>query len=129
MTFTGTLVSISNLPANGGSAVFESSGTLGLATSDRRLKKNIKPIMNALDKIKQLNGVEFDWKYDEHGNFNKDHQIGVIAQDVIKVFPEAVYGAKHEGKAVLGVGAEKLIGPLIEAVKELSNRIDQLEEV
>jgi len=95
------------------------------STSDERLKENIKPLENALDKINQINGVEFDWielndkeKKVIHGN--EGHDIGVIAQEIEKVLPEVVTERDSGYKAVK---YEKLVPLLIEAVKELSNRI------
>tara|TARA_R110001606_G_scaffold171526_1_gene317211 strand:- start:98 stop:1348 length:1251 start_codon:yes stop_codon:yes gene_type:complete len=99
------------------------------ATSDRRLKENIKPIEHALDKVERINGVNFDWKeLDEesikniHGN--KGHDIGVIAQEIEKVLPDAVTTRESGYKAV---NYEKIIPLLIEAIKEQQIQIDQLK--
>jgi len=95
------------------------------STSDKRLKENIKPLENALEKINQIRGVEFDWKKlnkEErkviHGN--EGHDVGVIAQEIESVLPEIVTERKSGYKAVK---YEKIVPLLIEAVKELSNRI------
>ena len=99
------------------------------ATSDRRLKENIKPIEHAIDKVERINGVNFDWKeLDEesikniHGN--KGHDIGVIAQEIEKVLPDAVTTRESGYKAV---NYEKIIPLLIEAIKEQQIQIDQLK--
>ena len=95
------------------------------STSDERLKENIKPLENALEKINQIRGVEFDWKElneeerrEIHGN--QGHDVGVIAQEVEAILPEVVTERKNGYKAVK---YEKIVPLLIEAVKELSNRI------
>jgi len=84
--------------------------------SDRSLKKNIKPIENALDKVLQLNGVSFDWKK------SGEPSLGLIAQDVEKVFPELV--APNTPKSVQYAN---LVAPLIEAIKEQQKEINNLE--
>lgn len=87
-------------------------------SSDRRLKQNIQNIPSPLEKILALNGVEFDWRKDIDlpVKQSKTHDIGVIAQEVEKVFPEAVESSKEGYKSV---AYSKLIAPLIEAVKAL----------
>jgi hypothetical protein len=93
------------------------SGTV-TANSDEKLKKNIKTIPNALDKVIQLRGVEFDRK-----DF-KEHQIGVIAQEVEQVIPEVVYGVETKS-----VAYGNLVGLLIEAIKEQQDQINELKEL
>ena len=90
-----------------------------ILTSDAGLKKDIVPVSNALDKISQLEGVSFEWKDETLG---KRKNMGVVAQDVEKIFPEAVYGQEGEK----GVNYPSLIAPLIEAVKELKTSNDIL---
>jgi hypothetical protein len=87
------------------------------SSSDIRLKENVKPIDNSLSKLSDLTGVSFVWKK------TGSPSIGVIAQDVEKVFPELVGG--FESKTVNYNG---LIGVLIEAVKELSNEVNELKK-
>ena len=58
-----------------------------LTCSDVRYKKDLKPIENALDRVIQLKGVSFSWKDESMG---KGQQLGVIGQEVEKVFPEVV---------------------------------------
>lgn len=89
------------------------SGTV-TQNSDLRLKKNILPLKDISRKIASLKGVTYDWIEPE--NHSSGRQMGVIAQDVEKVFPEAVI-ANNEG--ILSVSYSSLIAPLIEAVKEL----------
>jgi len=81
------------------------------ATSDERLKSDIKTIDNALDKVMNMRGVSFT-KQAEKG-------IGVIAQEVEKVLPEVV----HDGD-FKSVAYGNMVGVLIEAIKELKTEID-----
>jgi hypothetical protein len=80
--------------------------------SDMNLKKNVVTIENALDKLDGMRGVYHDW-VDEN---NKEHSIGVIAQEVQAVYPELV----HEGSdGYLSVNYPKLTAVLLQAIKEL----------
>jgi len=99
------------------------------ASSDKRLKENIKPLDNALDKIEKINGVEFDWidGKDEHGNSvhgNEGHDVGVIAQEIEEVLPEVVTTRDNGYKAVK---YEKIVPLLIEAIKEQQKQIEELK--
>ena len=87
-------------------------------SSDRRLKENITKIESPLEKIQKLNGYTFDWKKDGR----KD--IGVIAQEVEKVFPALVATNKETGFKSVEYG--NLVAPLIEAVKELATKIEDI---
>ena len=103
---------------------------VAFATSDKRLKENVKPLDSALDKIKKINGVEFDWidGKDEHGNSvhsNEGHDIGVIAQEIEEVLPEVVTTRDNGYKAVK---YEKIVPLLIQAIKEQQEQINKLEE-
>ena len=82
--------------------------------SDENLKKDVHTIENAVDKINQLRGVDFVWKE------NDEKSMGVIAQELQKVFPELVTEENDE----LSVNYNGLIAVLIEAVKELSKDKD-----
>ena len=86
-------------------------------TSDIAFKSDIKPITNTLDKIQQITGYKY--KLD---NASID-SMGVIAQDVEKVFPELVHG--DEGNKTLQYSG--LIGVLVEAIKDLSAKVKKLE--
>ncbi len=99
-----------------GTAVGNSAWT---NVSDGRLKKNIEVIPDSLNKILQLRGVTFDWRHDvrPNQNYSQRRDMGVIAQEVEQVFPEAVDTDSEGFKAV---GYTKLIGPLIESTKELA---------
>jgi hypothetical protein len=87
-------------------------------TSDIRLKTNITPLTNVLEKLTQLRGVSFEWndEYKALGRGTGRREIGVIAQDVEAVFPELV---TTWGEGYKAVDYGKLSGVLIEAIKEL----------
>jgi hypothetical protein len=95
--------------------------------SDARLKKDIKVIPNSLEKISALRGVSFNWDKEAHPELklNDRGELGVIAQEVRKVFPDAVTVDKETG--ILSVAYSMLIAPLIEAVKDLFNDSKELK--
>jgi len=106
-----------------------SNDVVAFASSDKRLKENIKPLDNALDKINKINGVEFDWKKltekeKETIHGNKGHDVGVIAQEIEEVLPEVVTTRDNGYKAVK---YEKIVPLLIEAIKEQQVQIDELK--
>jgi hypothetical protein len=91
-------------------------------SSDERLKDNITPIEDPLAKVLSISGNTFDWN-DKSSHTGKD--IGVIAQEIEKVLPEIVTTRDSGYKAVQ---YEKLTALLIEAVKELSAKVEKLEQ-
>ena len=98
--------------------------------SDERLKTNIVEIDSAIEKVKQLRGVTFDWQDDvEEKGFEPaaEHETGVIAQDVQKVIPDAVVPAPFDPE-YWTVKHEKIIPLLIEAIKEQQKEIEQLKK-
>ena len=88
--------------------------------SDSRLKDNLTPITNPVDKIKSLRGVEFDWNSGEHVG---THDVGLIAQDVEAVLPEAVTTQEDGYK---NLAYTKVIPLLVEAMKEQQTMIEAL---
>jgi len=94
------------------------------STSDERLKGNLTPILDSLDKIGEIQGYEYDWIENEHHQ-NTGHDIGVIAQEIEKIAPEAVTTRDNGYKAVR---YEKLIPILIQAIKELNDKVSKLED-
>jgi len=90
-------------------------------SSDESLKENIQDIETPLAKIMKLEGISFDWK-----KSNKK-SIGLIAQDVEKVFPEIVNIEEETG--LKSIEYSKLVAPLIEAVKEQQKMIDEQREL
>lgn len=97
------------------------------ALSDRRYKKDFEKIPDALERVVALNGLFYKWRQDEHPDmkFEKGRDMGVIAQEVHKVFPEAVSIDKKSG--ILSVAYSKLIAPIIEAIKELFSQSQKHE--
>ena len=92
-------------------------------SSDKRLKDNIKPIENSLDKVNKLTGYEFDWN--DKQEVYEGHDIGVIAQEVEEVAPEIVETREHDGYKA--VKYEKLTALLINAVNELTEQNKELK--
>ena len=88
--------------------------------SDSRLKDNITPISTPVDKIKSLRGVEFDWNSGEQVG---THDVGLIAQDVEAVLPEAVTTQEDGYKNLAYI---KVIPLLVEAMKEQQTMIEAL---
>ena len=93
--------------------------------SDERFKQNITPIQSPLQKLLLLNGVEYEMRTTE---FSKNHfqpgrQMGLLAQNVEKVVPEAV----NEKDGYKGVDYARLIPLLIESIKELKKEIEVLK--
>jgi len=97
--------------------------------SDIRFKENIQPLENSLDKISQMRGVHYDWKIKEFPKkgFSEDKQIGFIAQEIEKLFPELVQTNEDGYKSV---SYDKMTPILVEAVKEQQDIINtQKEEI
>jgi hypothetical protein len=91
-----------------------------ITRSSRRFKTNIQPLVGALNKIEQLQGVCYQRKADGK------HEIGVVAEDVDHVVPELVF-RDPETKEVLGVDYSRLTALLIEAIKSQQVEIQQLK--
>ena len=92
-------------------------------SSDEKLKDNIRVVEDSIGKLKQLRGVEFEWKKDGKSS------AGVIAQDVEKVLPQAVKTVEdlNTQEPYKTVNYDALHALLIEAVKELSAKVEELE--
>jgi len=108
--------------------------------SDERLKESIELIPNALDKVMSLRGVTYQPNsIAEALGYKKQNEVGVLAQDVEKVLPEAVKPAPFDimlfenteisrsGENYKTVQYEKLVPLLIEAIKELNKEVQQLK--
>jgi len=89
-----------------------------LTSSDRRFKENISEIQDALGLVENLQGVRFQWKNDGR------RDIGLIAQNVSSVVPEALGGNDTDGYTV---AYDKIVPLLVQAVKVLADRVDILE--
>jgi hypothetical protein len=107
--------------------------------SDERLKENIEVIPNALAKVNMLNGVTYN--FTEHAlTLNKylgtDKKAGLIAQQVKEVLPEVIKyapfdrddkGESISGENYLTIQYDKVIPLLVEAIKELTAKLERLE--
>jgi len=113
----GDMYALGNFYATGDIVAFYSS--------DVTVKENIKVIESPLEKINKIKGVTFNWNDEYSEKLKTKNDIGVIAQDVEQVLPETVITRESGIKAV---NYDKLIPLLIESVKELSRKIDNLEK-
>jgi hypothetical protein len=116
---TGALVVTGGVGISG--ALFVGGDITAFDTSDQRLKDNISPISDALNKVLSISGNTFDWndKSEKEGS-----DVGVIAQEILEVLPEAV---TTRDNGYLAVRYEKLVPLLIEAIKELKAEINELK--
>jgi hypothetical protein len=89
------------------------------ATSDVRLKTNIKTISNSLEKVLSMRGVEYD-----RVDLDNAHHIGVVAQEIENIVPEVVF---EGAKGLKSVSYGNLVAVLIEAIKEQQNQINNLQ--
>lgn len=97
-------------------------------TSDIRFKTNIRPVVNALDKVKALRGVYYNWnqKAFPEKEFGAQNELGFIAQEVEKIIPEIV-SKDNTAEAYRSVKYDKLVALLVEAIKEQQKQIDSLK--
>jgi hypothetical protein len=103
------------------------TGTIG-ACSDFRYKKDITPLTSALSNVLKLQGVNYFWRKDEFplNKFNNDKQIGFIAQEIEKIYPEVVSTDKEGYKSV---DYSRLTPILVEAIKELSIELEKTKAI
>jgi len=115
-TFSGTMtISSGNIAVSGGTV----TANAYYHNSDQRLKTDIRPIGNALDKILALKGVQFNWKKDGRAD------MGVVAQNVLEVFPDVV---TKNSNGMMSVEYDSLVGPMIEAIRQLKTENDDLRK-
>ena len=95
---------------------------IAFSTSDLRLKENISPIENALNMINSLSGNTFDWKA---GQLNKGMDTGILAQEVEALGLPGITQTRDNGTKA--VRYDRLIPVLIEAIKELTEKVNTLE--
>ena len=110
----------------------------GPHTSDIRLKKNIEPLTNGLDKIMKLNPVTFDWDEEIVPDLAEKypHMVGLITQEVEEVVPEvvcktrvnSVKDGKEKGRIYKRVLYENLVAHLIDGMKEQQREIEELKQ-
>ena len=104
------------------------SGNVGItgdlnSQSDARYKENVVTIDSALEKVSNLRGVY----YNKIADPLKTRKVGVIAQEVLAVIPEAVVSQTMNDDQYYGVEYGNLVGVLIEAIKELKAEVDSLK--
>jgi hypothetical protein len=109
---------------NGSTGVYVTNGgTSWQAYSDSNLKNVIEPVSNATQALETITPVYYSWKSD----LNNKRQLGVIAQEIQKVIPEAVDIFEQDSNNYLSVGYTTIIPHLITAIKELSARLSNSE--
>lgn len=141
-TYNGTRV----LFLDGSDGSISAAGNITAYSSDKRLKTNVNPIENALQKVMSIGGYTFDWddKVDELGFIpdTRTNDAGVLAQEIQAVLPQAVApapfdwqwdeeqekNASKSGENYLTVRYERIVPLLIEAIKEQQAYINRLEE-
>ena len=108
-----------------------SDNIFAYATSDAKHKTDIVELTDALAKVQNLSGVEFNWTdeyLNSHGGadgfFLQRHDVGVIAQQVQQVLPEAV---RTRSNGDLAVDYQKIVPLLIEAIKQLTAEVNTLK--
>ena len=94
------------------------NATIFNSLSDERVKKDIVTFDEGLNTVNNMRGVKFNWIE------TSEPSIGIIAQEVEKLLPELVHTGQNGEKSVNYGG---IVGVLVEAIKELSARIDKLE--
>ncbi|MCP9761662.1 tail fiber domain-containing protein [Lacihabitans soyangensis] len=94
--------------------------------SDVRFKKNFRPLDNAMAQVMQVQGVRYDWRKDEfpEHNFSDKNQMGFVAQDLEKLFPEMVV---TDSKGYKSVDYARITPLLVEALKEQQKIIDEMK--
>jgi len=115
-TWSSAIVSTTKLyftPSTG-----QLNATIFNSLSDENAKKDIQTIENALDTVNNIRGVKFNWKE------NDIPSMGLIAQEIEQYLPELVH-TTQEGEKSVNYGG--IVGVLIEAIKELSDRVKKLE--
>ena len=95
-------------------------------SSDIKLKDNLRPIENALYKVNQISGYEFDWNEHSHKiQQEKGHDVGLVAQEVEKVLPEVI---QIRSDGIKAVAYDKVVSLLVQGIKELSQKVDKQDK-
>jgi len=106
-----------------GSEIEASGDVIAFGSSDERLKDNIQPIENSLNKVDKIGGYTFVWNDKQSTYEGKD--VGVIAQEIEEVLPEVVM---TRGNGFKAVKYEKIVPLLIESIKELKQEVDEIKQ-
>ncbi len=119
---TNATPTFGNLTING--TITATGDITAFFTSDRRHKNSIQTISNAVLKVKQLNGVTWEWNDDVNEVTKSTPKTGLIAQEVQQVLPQVV---TERNDGFLALDYSKMVGLLVEAIKEQQIQIDQLK--
>ena len=106
-----------------GSQIEASGDVIAFGSSDKRLKDNIQPIQSPLEKMDKIGGYTFDWN--DKQDAYQGHDVGVIAQEIEEVLPEVVM---TRGTGYKAVKYEKIVPLLIESIKELQKKVEDIEK-
>jgi len=126
-TYTGTLTVTGDINQDGNLAVdgaltVTGDITTAYSSSDLRLKDNLKVIGNPLEKIANISGYTFNYK-----DKPRETIPGVVAQEVEKILPGVVFDHERDGETYKAVRYDQLIPLLIEGIKELTEKVNDLE--
>ena len=108
-----------------GDLITEGNVTAYGSPSDIRLKDNVKRIEDPIGKVKQLDGITFNYKKDG------SESTGLIAQQLLEVLPQVVYETNdlNDDKTHYAVRYGQVVGLLVEAIKEQQDQIDSLKDI
>jgi len=120
MSDAGNAQFLSNIS---GSQIEASGDVIAFGSSDERLKDNITPISEPLYKLSKVGGYTFDWN-DKQDTY-KGNDVGVVAQEIEEVLPQLVTTRDTGYKAVK---YEKIVPLLIESIKELQKKVEDIEK-
>ena len=121
----GSASNIAEFIMTGTTAEFKCKGDItAFATSDVTLKENITPISNAIDKVLSISGNTFTWN--EKSIYNGEEGTGIIAQEIEALGLPGLTTTRENGTKA--VRYDRLVPLLIEAIKELSNKVKSLEK-
>ena len=132
-----------NTAAGGTAGTIQATNNITAFFSDKRLKKNIKPISGAISKVMAISGVTYEINEvaEKYGYTDKKEMVGVIAQELERVLPQVVVPAPFDaaytedgteysksGENYKTVQYEKIVPLLIEAIKEQQREIEELKQ-
>lgn len=111
---------IRGVPSGSGTdLMIQGNGTLVRSASDVRMKSDLQPLVNSLEKVLLMDGYTFTWKDDEY----QDRDAGMIAQEVAEIFPEAVFENPNDG--YMGINYSRFPALFVEAFKEQQSIIEE----
>ena len=122
---TGSASNIAEFIMTGTTAEFKCKGDItAFSSSDVTLKENITPIQNAVDKVLSISGNTFTWN--EKSIYKGEEGTGIIAQEIEALGLPGLTTTRENGTKA--VRYDRLVPLLIEAIKELSNKVKSLEK-